>query len=125
VRGTGDGGNLWRLEVVLWRCDSSKRAAERLIATVLNTTVEFDGDVPQMRDVESTSSYDIQPPGGGVGIAFWVRADEVGSAADIGWAVVRDAAAELFVEAPQLWDLRVIPREAILADESPRTNLTK
>ena len=69
-------------------------------------------------------SYDIQPPEGGVGISLWVRADDVGAAAQAGWFTVRDAATTVLGEEPRLWDLRIIPRDAILSAPDTSTPLT-
>jgi len=66
------------------------------------------------------------PPEGGFGVALWVRSDGVGTAADRAWnVVVRDAAVPVLGLDPQLWDLRVIPRAAILAARESGTPLTR
>ncbi len=41
---------------------------------------------------------------------------DVGSAAERGWRVVSEAADAVLREGVRLWDLRVIPRAAILAE---------
>jgi hypothetical protein len=59
----------------------------------------------------------------GVGVACWVLADRVGDAAQTCWGVV-EAAVGTFTAEASLWDLRVLPRDAILS-ASPGTPLTR
>lgn len=115
MRVVGEGGDLYRLEVVLWTREPDADRVEELLNAVSAATVPDDEEGPPVvPDVEPAWSYDIQPPEGGVGVACWVRSDSVGDAAETGWSVVRDAAAAVLGEEPRLWDLRVIPRGAIL-----------
>lgn len=113
----GEGKDLWRLEIVLWVREPGAGRVQELIDRVMAATVSSGGEderVLDMGDVEPAFSYDIQPPEGGVGVACWVRADSVGGAAEKGWSIVRDAATAVLGAEPRLWDLRVIPRGAIL-----------
>jgi hypothetical protein len=128
MRGVGDGSKLWRGEVVLRvPARNSERNQRRLVTAVAEAAGTIDADdVPRMSDVSPASSYDIQPPepDRGVGIACWVLADSVGHAAQTVWEVVEAAARTLTIDA-SLWDLRVIPRDAILSAPITGTRLTK
>jgi hypothetical protein len=68
----------------------------------------------------------MQPPepDSGVGVACWVLADSVGDAAQTAWDVV-EAATRAFTADASLWDLRLIPRDAILSASSAGTPLTR
>ena len=126
MRAVGEGHDLWRVEVVLWtREPPDDRVQELLnaVAAAAGTSVGDDRSV--LPDVEQARSYDIQPPEGGVGVVCWVRSDTVGDAAETGWSVVRDAAAATLGAEARLWDLRVIPRAAILDAPKTGTPLTR
>jgi hypothetical protein len=126
VRGFGNGSKLWRAEVVLRVPEpDASRNQQRLVEAVAAVTTALDADaVPRVSDIAPTWSYDMQPPhpDSGVGVACWVLADTVGEAAQEIWEVV-EAAARTFSTEASLWDLRVIPREAILSAPSTGTPL--
>ena len=137
MRALGDGEKLWRAEVVLRVPQrDSERNQQRLADAVAAASATIDADdVPRVSDVAPTSSYDMQPPApdrgrgfaraeSSLGAACWVLADSVGRTADTAWDVVR-AAAQTFTTDASLWDLRVIPREAILSAPIAGTPLTK
>jgi hypothetical protein len=125
VRAVGSGSDLWRVEIVLWAREPPPDRVQELLDAVAAAVSTIDDDHVALPDVESAWSYDIQPPEGGVGVACWVGSDSVGDAADTAWSVVRDAASAVLGEEPPLWDLRVIPRVAILAGPYPGTPLTR
>jgi hypothetical protein len=109
---------LWRAEVVLWIEPPTRDQIDALLDAVSSaTTPTSDEDVPRVLSVTTAHSYDIQPPppATGVGVSAWVRADSVGDAAETAWKVVETAAAAVLGRPPRLWDLRLIPREAILS----------
>lgn len=124
MRAVGAGRGLWRVEVVLWTHEPEADQVQELLNAVAEVTYpSADGEHLDLPDVGPAWSYDVQPPEGGVGVAFWVRSDTVGGAADRAWTVVQTAAvATLGAEIP-LWDLRVIPREAIIAGPGTGTPL--
>jgi hypothetical protein len=124
MRVVGEGSNLWRVEVVLWVHEPDVKTVAQLLDVVASVSSHVDEDQPGVRDVDRAWSYDIQPPEGGVGVALWGRSGTVGSAAETGWTVVRDAATSTLGEVPRLWDLRVIPRAAIAAAPYSGTPLT-
>jgi hypothetical protein len=126
MRAVGEGHDLWRVEVVLWtREPPDDHVQEILNAVAAAAGTSVGDDRPVLPDVEQAWSYDIQPPEGGVGVACWVRSDTVGDAAETGWGVVRDAAAATLGAEARLWDLRVIPRAAILDAPNTGTPLTR
>ena len=53
-----------------------------------------------------------------VGLLFWVRADGVGDAADIALEAARDAGRNHGV-GPELYDVVVIPRDAVVSPGDP------
>jgi hypothetical protein len=128
VQCLGDGSELWRTEVVL---RVPERDAERnqqiLLEAITAVATPLDTEpVHRVQDIAPTWSYDIQPPqpDAGVGVACWVLADSVGDAAEAAWRAVLSASDAFSTEA-SLWDLRVIPRDAILSTGSTGTPLTK
>jgi hypothetical protein len=127
VRGLGDGTHLWHAEIVLRVPEVDSDAnQERLLMALAEQIKPLDVvDPPGGRDLEAAWSYDIQPPSpdAGVGVACWVLADSVGSAADTAWLAVESAAEGLTARAT-LWDLRLIPRDAILSVPGGGTPLT-
>jgi hypothetical protein len=126
MRAVGEGNDLWRIEVVLWAREPGAERVQEFLNAVAAATVTSDEDEQSvLPDVERAWSYDIQPPAGGVGVACWVRSDSVGDAAETGWELVRDAAAATLGAEARLWDLRVIPRAAILAAPDTGTPLTR
>jgi hypothetical protein len=128
MQALGTGPHLWRVEVVLWTTNQALAREDELVDAVMQATTTSDGDDPGwVRDVTPTRSYDIQPPAPdlGVGIACWVRAESVGDAANHAWDVVAAAADRILHEPFQLWDLRVIPRSAILSGEANTKPLTR
>lgn len=126
MRAVGEGREVWRVEIVLGtREPEADRVRELLSGVGAATEPSLEDDQLRVPDVEPAWSYDAQPPEGGVGVACWVRSDSVGEAADTAWRVVQEAAvAVLGVEAP-LWDLRVIPRAAIVAAPEAGVPLTR
>lgn len=126
MRAVGEGNDLWRIEVVLWAREPGAERVQEFLNAVAAATVTSDEDEQSvLPDVERAWSYDIQPPEGGIGVACWVRSDSVGDAAETGWEVARDAAAATLGAEARLWDLRVIPRAAILAAPDTGTPLTR
>lgn len=124
----GVGDQLWRAEVVLRVAESDSLRVQGLLDAVTSSTAEVDiAPVPHVRDIERAASYDVQPPApeAGVGVACWVQADTVGGAAETAWRAVETAAKQILGEKFALWDLRVIPRSAILSAPNAGTPLTQ
>lgn len=123
----GDRSKLWLAEVVLRVPQRDARATSNICwKSSRQQPCHSTPDVPHLPDVSPASSYDIQPPhpDGGVGIACWVRADSVGEAAQTAWDAV-EMAVRTFTTEASLWDLRVIPRAAILSAPSTGKPLTR
>lgn len=108
---TGD-GSWFKVEVVL-RTTSPVEDGGELAAHVASALPRVVGPEPA-RDPDLAWSYDVGPPEGGVGAGVWVRAAGTGAAADLVESLVRRGAAELGIDGVSLWDLRVIPEEAVL-----------
>jgi hypothetical protein len=85
----------------------------RLVAAVAAVLEPVVGPV-HGRDPEIEGSYDITPPEGDLGVGLWVRASSAGAAVDAATALVLQCAAEVGLEAASLWDLRVVPEDAVL-----------
>lgn len=120
MRALGSGPGLWKVDVVV-HARGTAEAQEPLVNTVeaLLPSEHAEEDVVA-QDVEPTSSYDMSPPDGSLGISCWVRASTVGEAADIAFTVMSDAATSVTGEPHPLWDLRIVPRAAItLRQERP------
>jgi hypothetical protein len=112
----GSGAALWRVDVVLRRAGATDAQADEVVsrlATDLSRRPASD-DETIFRDVESTNSYDMPPPEGSVGVSLWVRADTVGVAVQVGFNAVQAATQEVTGHALPLWDLRVVPRSAMM-----------
>ena len=129
MRALGDGSELWRAEVVLWTSRGAEQHEPDLIDAVRAMTGPLDaGDAAHPPEVGSARSYDMQPPApdSSVGVSFWVHADTVGQAAESAFVAVIEAADQVLHDLPfLLWDLRVIPRAAILSGPGAGTPLTR
>ena len=66
------------------------------------------------RPVEAASSYDMPPSEGSLGASLWVRADTIGAAVQVGFDAVQTVAEEVTGQTLPLWDLRVVPRSAMM-----------
>ena len=118
----GSGSALWRVDVVLRRAGATDEQADEVVRRLAAdlSRLPTSGDEAIFRDIESTSSYDIPPPEGSVGVSMWVRADSVGAGVQVGFDAVQAAAAEVTGKILPLWDLRVVPRSAMWTrDEFP------
>ena len=112
----GSGSGLWRVDVVLRRSTASDAEVPAVVALV---TSQLDDPRPA-HDEEifggpaATQSFDLNPPEGSIGVSCWVRADTVGEAASVGHEAVAEAALAVTGLPLPLWDLRVVPREAMM-----------
>jgi hypothetical protein len=123
VRVVGEGSRLWRAEVVLWIQTPDGAAFESFASALMSQTTAIDDAHTGVPEIAEAWSYDIQPPEGGTGVAFWVLSDTVGAAADAAWNAVRQAAAATLGQEGRLWDLRLIPGDAIIAAPDAGTPL--
>lgn len=112
----GSGNHLWRVDVVLRRSGASESEVSAVVAFV---TSQLD-DPGESEDEEifggprATQSFDLNPPEGSIGVSCWVRADTVGEAASVGHQSVVEAALAVTGMRLPLWDLRVVPRDAMM-----------
>ena len=112
----GSGHQLWRVDVVLRRAAPTDDVSAAVVAAV---TARLDGpdaspDEKVLGAPRDTSSFDMPPPEGSIGVSCWVRADDVGQAARVGHAAVVAAAQDVTGLSLPLCDLRVVPREAMM-----------
>ena len=112
----GSGHHLWRVDVVLRRAAPTDDVSAAVVAAV---TARLDGpdatlDEQVLSAPRDTYSFDMPPPEGSIGVSCWVRADDVGQAASVGHAAVAAAAQDVTGLSLPLWDLRVVPREAMM-----------
>lgn len=115
----GSGTALWRVDVVLRRDGCTQEQADTILD---HLTVALDPrpattDEAVFPDVRATCSFDLEPAEGSVGASFWVRAHTLGEATQVGYDAMRTAAKEVSGRALPLWDVRVVPREAIASRE--------
>jgi hypothetical protein len=113
----GSGNHLWRVDVVLRRSDPTDAEVSAVVAHV---TSQLD-DPHTAHDEEifggprATQSFDLDPPEGSIGVSCWVRADTVDEAAKVGHESVVEAALAVTGSRLTLWDLRVVPRDAMMS----------
>ena len=112
----GSGKRLWRVDVVLRRSTQSDAEASAVVELLASWL-----DDPQVAPDEeifgaprATHSFDLNPPEGSIGVSCWVRADNVGLATQLGHDAVVAAAQEVTGLSLPLWDLRVVPRAAMM-----------
>ena len=119
VASLGSGSELWRVDVVLCR-EGVTEDVEALVLEVIESALSGtpdNADEEIFTPVASTYSFDMEPPGGSVGVSCWVRADTAGEATQVGFDAVRDAVREVTGRALPLWDLRLVPRTAMVTRE--------
>jgi hypothetical protein len=118
VTALGSGSDLWRVDVVLRRTGGAEvdpSALVELLAAASDGPSSADEEV--LGGPRPAESYDMPPPEGSVGASCWVRAGSAGEAAQTALDAVVAAARELTGAFLPLWDLRVVPRSAIMSRE--------
>ena len=115
----GSGSALWRVDVVLRRDGGSDVESEAIVAalTAVLEGLPTSADEDVLGGPHPEASYDMPPPEGSVGVSCWVRADTVGDAVQVGHDAVVAAAHEVTGLVLPMWDLRVVPRAAIMTRE--------
>lgn len=113
----GSGSELWRVDVVLRRSSPTDDEVSRVVAMVAS---DLDDPRPSHQEEifggpAATSSFDLNPPEGSIGVSVWVRADSAGDAANLAHEAVAAAALAVTGLRLPLWDLRVVPRQAIMS----------
>ena len=64
-----------------------------------------------------TSSFDMDPPDGSIGVSCLVSAATAGRAVDLAVDLVARAARDVTNEDLPVWDVRAVPLSAVLVDE--------
>ena len=124
----GAGSELWRVEIVLWVAQEAAGSEALLIEEVRKELRDLgNDDTVHLPLISNARSYDIQPvaPDGSIGVSCWVAADTVGDAAESAWEVVREASGRVVAGPVRLWDLRVIPRTAVMSGPGAGTPMTR
>ena len=98
------------------RVRHQQRLLEAVTPYLAALDVSADAAIRGLADLSNAASYDAPPPDPdtGIGIACWVLADDVGEAALTAWRTVEAATREHLPRDTTLWDLRLIPRAAML-----------
>ena len=120
MRWAGTGAELWRVRVDLFAELRDPRSQIDLVVKGLRGLLTFEDRAVSGSDVGAD-----QGTGAGarpvVGLLFWVRADDVGGAATTAVDIARRAAAGADVGVgPDLYDVVVIPRAAVVLPGDPR-----
>ncbi|MGZ4676659.1 MAG: hypothetical protein ACXVJ7_07585 [Acidimicrobiia bacterium] len=124
----GAGRELWRVEIVLWVAQEAAGSEPLLIEEVRKELRDLENDdMVHLPVISNARSYDIQPvaPDESIGVSCWVAADTVGDAAASAWEVVRGASGRVIAGPVRLWDVRVIPRTAVMSGPGAGTPLTR
>ena len=117
MRAFGRGARLWRV-TVMFDAAGGPSDPEELTGRLRAQLAAASGE-PESFDVRAGACWDMIPPGGALGADIWVRADSVGDAADLALDVVEREVRAVAGDRPLLWDVRVIPREAITLASEP------
>ena len=107
----------WEVDVVLRRAATTD-ADDEAIREVVRQSVaglERPNDDRAFDGVHETSSYDMTPPEDSVGVSFWLRAESPGAAVDAAEGIVQAACLQVLGTVLPVWDLRLLPLEAVLA----------
>jgi hypothetical protein len=117
----GSGEHLWRVDVVLRRTPASDVHTSDAETTATVDLIRSRLDDPRLAEDEeifglpqAAHPYDLPPHEGWIGVSCWVRADDVGHAAQVGHDATVDAARQVTGMRLPLWDLRIVPRTAMM-----------
>jgi hypothetical protein len=102
----------WVVDVVL-RALGEDDVEARVVAEVAGRLPPPDGRPPP----RSTGSFEMPPPDGSIGVSCWTSANAAGEAVDGVLATVTAAAASVTGKQHPLWDIRVLPANAVLTRE--------
>jgi hypothetical protein len=120
MRWAGQGAELWRVRVDLFAEPLERRQGDTVVTVAkhLKSLLTFRDDEPSGSD----SGVDLGTGAATrsvVGLLFWVRADDVGAAAATALDIARQAGGVAGV-GPELYDVTVIPRAAVVLPGDPR-----
>src|SRR5436305_8763183 len=111
VHWVGDGTRLWRVRVDLFAPDSESSRVPATHEALQRELTETDGAVRPWGDSAADQGRGIEgrPV---IGLVFWVRADDVGTAASLAVEAARRAGAESGA-GPELYEVVVLPSTAV------------
>jgi hypothetical protein len=115
VRWTGQGKDLWRVRVDLFAASTSPGLVSGTFDRLRALLTEGDGGEQDLVGADQGLGITQRPV---VGLLFWVRADDEGSAATTAVAAARAAGSGGGV-GPELYDVTVIPQEAVVLPGDP------
>src|SRR4051794_23383714 len=100
----------WVVDVVL-RAHGHGGSEARVVEEVEQILARLpDRDRPR-----ATSSYDLQPPDGSIGVSCWVTGKSAGEAVESALQAVNEAAFRITGERHLLWPVRLVPGPAVFA----------
>ena len=107
----GNGSGLWRVRVDLFAPDGESVRASGAHEALQRELAETDGEARPWGDSAADQGRGIEgrPV---IGLVFWVRADEVGGAANLAVETARRAGAESGI-GPELYEVIVLPRTSV------------
>lgn len=107
----GNGSKLWRVRVDLFAPDTESASVPTTHEALQRELTETDGAARPWADSATDQGRGIEgrPV---IGLVFWVRADEVGSAASLAVETARRAGAGSGV-GPELYEVIVLPSTAV------------
>jgi hypothetical protein len=117
MRWAGVGSELWRVRVDLFAESKNPRRQINNVAKVLSSLLTSNDGYPKPDiGLDQGTGATGRPV---VGLLFWVRADDVGGAATTAVEIARRAGENDGV-GPELYDVVVIPRAAVVLPQDPR-----
>jgi hypothetical protein len=115
MRSVGEGSSLWRVRVDLFAADDSGERVDRCTHAMDALLVNDEG-VGSGVGVDQGTGITRRPV---VGLSFWVRANDVGSAATTAVDAATRAGAAAGGVGPDLYDVVVIPENAVARPDDP------
>jgi len=110
MRWAGEGSELWRVRVDLFAIDDDRRRVAEVTDALRGLLRSGDDDASSdLIGVDQGTGVSDRHV---VGMTFWVRADDVGGAAETAVETARRAGANSGV-GPELYDVVVIPRTSV------------
>jgi hypothetical protein len=117
MRWAGDGSELWRVRVDLFaESHDPRRQINKVKDTLRGLVTGNDGEPGADIGADQGTGVTTRPV---VGMLFWVRANDVGGAAATAVETARRAGEGAGV-GPELYDVVVIPRAAVVRPNDPK-----
>lgn len=109
----------WLVDVVVRGVATTEVQAAAIVEAARQTVEHLfqPSDARTFRGVRETSSYDMPPPDGSIGVSFWVPAPSPGAAVDRAVDLTWEACRQVIGRDLPLWDVRALPMEAVLSRE--------